>query len=74
MSVVIVMRKILRYSRGIGGAGTVDWELTLDCGHVIKITNAALINGGFMLELECVECQDLFIKEIEMYQVPRQVR
>jgi hypothetical protein len=69
---ISVTRKIENYARGIGGVGTVDWQLTLECGHLVIRSSNDL--SAFLDEIPCVQCEEKFTKEIEMFQVAEEAR
>lgn len=67
---VEVVRKIKSYTLGIGGIGTVDWEILLECGHKVRKTTESLTVGSpFQIELECTDCEKMSTRELEQFHV-----
>jgi len=67
---VEVIRKIQSYTLGIGGTGTIDWEVLLECGHTKIATSQQLQTNTFLLETECAECEKMATRDLEQFHVP----
>lgn len=66
---VKVIRKVKSYLLGIGGVGTMDWEVELECGHVLKKKMEELKSTSFQSEYECNACEKRAIHALENYNV-----
>jgi len=61
-----ITRTIESYRRGISGTGTVDWEVHLECGHTVAMTQEDLTSHPFRLEVSCESCIQHFFREITL--------
>jgi len=66
---VEVVRKIQSYTLGIGGVGTLDWEVLLECGHIVQRTTEGLVSIKFQTEVLCSECEKMAIQNLEQFHV-----
>lgn len=66
---VTVTRKIKSYTLGIGGIGTVDWEVLLECGHTVVKRTENLIATPFQVDLECTDCEKMAKQDLEKFRV-----
>lgn len=61
---VKVKRKVESYKRGIGGIGTIDWTILLECGHQLRKPTTELKMDSFQDEYICTSCEKWAISQL----------